>query len=139
MNKPIRFHSLILIPYMAQTPSFSSPISYLLPLLSSLKLIAAAVVFEVVVAALCNCYCRREWDENKGLQEQLRDTTYEHKRLLVNYFSDSKKLRKMLLLQRFYIQQVRGEHAGCAEKLINAERERDELRAVNADQVSQIK
>ncbi|GKD09399.1 hypothetical protein Tco_1189084, partial [Tanacetum coccineum] len=34
---------------------------------------------------------------------------------------------------------VRGEHAGCAEKLINAERERDELRAVNADQVSQIK
>ncbi|GKF24066.1 hypothetical protein Tco_0076388 [Tanacetum coccineum] len=36
-------------------------------------------------------------------------------------------------------QQVRGEHAGCAEKLINVERERDELRAVNADQVSQIK
>ncbi|GKD19770.1 hypothetical protein Tco_1208928 [Tanacetum coccineum] len=36
-------------------------------------------------------------------------------------------------------QQVRGEHAGCAEKLIDAERERDELRAVNADQVSQIK
>ncbi|GJW93258.1 hypothetical protein Tco_0172930 [Tanacetum coccineum] len=34
---------------------------------------------------------------------------------------------------------VRGEHAGCAEKLTNAERERDELRAVNADQVSQIK
>ncbi|GJV52480.1 hypothetical protein Tco_1448221 [Tanacetum coccineum] len=36
-------------------------------------------------------------------------------------------------------QQVRGEHAGCAEKLTTAERERDELRAVNADQVSQIK
>ncbi|GJW86314.1 hypothetical protein Tco_0161654 [Tanacetum coccineum] len=36
-------------------------------------------------------------------------------------------------------QQVRGEHAGCAEKLTAAERERDELRAVNADQVSQIK
>ncbi|GJW11367.1 hypothetical protein Tco_1577194 [Tanacetum coccineum] len=34
---------------------------------------------------------------------------------------------------------VRGEHAGCAEKLINAERERDELRAVNADQASHIK
>ncbi|GJS53622.1 hypothetical protein Tco_0626984 [Tanacetum coccineum] len=34
---------------------------------------------------------------------------------------------------------VRGEHAGCAEKLTTAERERDELRAVNADQVSQIK
>ncbi|GJX33181.1 hypothetical protein Tco_0243036, partial [Tanacetum coccineum] len=36
-------------------------------------------------------------------------------------------------------QQVRGEHAGCAEKLTTTERERDELRAVNADQVSQIK
>ncbi|GKC66312.1 hypothetical protein Tco_1098910 [Tanacetum coccineum] len=34
---------------------------------------------------------------------------------------------------------VRGEHAGCAEKLISAERERDELRAVNADQASHIK
>ncbi|GJY32099.1 hypothetical protein Tco_0415594 [Tanacetum coccineum] len=41
--------------------------------------------------------------------------------------------------ERKIYQQVRGEHAGCAEKLINAERERDELRAVNADQVSQIK
>ncbi|GKC53294.1 hypothetical protein Tco_1076039 [Tanacetum coccineum] len=36
-------------------------------------------------------------------------------------------------------QQVRGKHAGCAEKLINDERERDELRAVNADQASHIK
>ncbi|GJW88841.1 hypothetical protein Tco_0164181 [Tanacetum coccineum] len=36
-------------------------------------------------------------------------------------------------------QQVRGDHAGCAEKLITAERERDELRAIIADQVSQIK
>ncbi|GJY42342.1 hypothetical protein Tco_0429612 [Tanacetum coccineum] len=34
---------------------------------------------------------------------------------------------------------VRGEHAGCAKKLTVVERERDELRAVNADQVSQIK
>ncbi|GKA35826.1 hypothetical protein Tco_0722317 [Tanacetum coccineum] len=36
-------------------------------------------------------------------------------------------------------QQVRGEHAGCAEKLINAKRERDKLRDVNADQASHIK
>ncbi|GJZ15173.1 hypothetical protein Tco_0550850 [Tanacetum coccineum] len=36
-------------------------------------------------------------------------------------------------------ERFRGEHAGCAEKLINAERERDELRAVNADQASHIK
>ncbi|GKA25568.1 hypothetical protein Tco_0711677, partial [Tanacetum coccineum] len=36
-------------------------------------------------------------------------------------------------------QQVRGEHVGCAEKLVDAERERDELRAVNADQASHIK
>ncbi|GJS69246.1 hypothetical protein Tco_0702087 [Tanacetum coccineum] len=32
-----------------------------------------------------------------------------------------------------------GEACGCAEKLVNAERERDELRAVNADQASHIK
>ncbi|GJU19832.1 hypothetical protein Tco_1153174 [Tanacetum coccineum] len=45
------------------------------------------------------------------------------------------------LVQYFVQQNIcgRGEHAGCAEKLVNAERERDELRAVNADQVSQIK
>ncbi|GJZ40061.1 hypothetical protein Tco_0586624 [Tanacetum coccineum] len=36
-------------------------------------------------------------------------------------------------------ERFRGEHAGYAEKLINAERERDELRAVNADQASHIK
>ncbi|GKD34177.1 hypothetical protein Tco_1249686, partial [Tanacetum coccineum] len=35
--------------------------------------------------------------------------------------------------------QVRGEHAGCAEKLDDAEREREELRAINADQASHIK
>ncbi|GJX99270.1 hypothetical protein Tco_0356289 [Tanacetum coccineum] len=39
----------------------------------------------------------------------------------------------------FNDEDVRGEHAGCAKKLTVVERERDELRAVNADQVSQIK
>ncbi|GJZ06374.1 hypothetical protein Tco_0540167 [Tanacetum coccineum] len=36
-------------------------------------------------------------------------------------------------------ERFRGEHAGCVEKLISAERERDELRAVSADQASHIK
>ncbi|GKB77220.1 hypothetical protein Tco_0944115 [Tanacetum coccineum] len=55
------------------------------------------------------------------------------------YVPECPSHRKVSMALLEIYQQVRGEHAGCAEKLINAERERDELRAVNADQASHIK
>ncbi|GJT67622.1 gypsy type transposase [Tanacetum coccineum] len=75
------------------------------------------------------------YDAHLALKERCEDVT----RQLVSTRTDFTHVSNLYNTLSNRYQQVRGEHAGCAEKLINAERERDELRAVNADQVSQIK
>ncbi|GKD80826.1 hypothetical protein Tco_1347665, partial [Tanacetum coccineum] len=75
------------------------------------------------------------YDAHLALKERCEDVT----RQLVSTRTDFTHVSNLYNTLSNRYQQVRGEHAGCAEKLINAERERDELRAVNADQASQIK
>ncbi|GJY73470.1 hypothetical protein Tco_0477901 [Tanacetum coccineum] len=75
------------------------------------------------------------YDAHLALKERCEDVT----RQLVSTRTDFTHASNLYNTLSNKYQQVRGEHAGCAEKLVNAERERDELRAVNADQVSQIK
>ncbi|GKB29096.1 hypothetical protein Tco_0868497 [Tanacetum coccineum] len=75
------------------------------------------------------------YDAHLALKERCEDVT----RQLVSTRTDFTHVSNLYNTLSNRYQQVRGEHAGCAEKLINAERERDELRAVNADQTSQIK
>ncbi|GJU69263.1 hypothetical protein Tco_1255522 [Tanacetum coccineum] len=75
------------------------------------------------------------YDAHLALKERCEDVT----RQLVSTRTDFTHASNLYNTLSNRYQQVRGEHAGCAEKLINAERERDELRAVNADQTSQIK
>ncbi|GKD77940.1 hypothetical protein Tco_1340561 [Tanacetum coccineum] len=75
------------------------------------------------------------YDAHSALKERCEDVT----RQLVSTRTDFTHASNLYNTLSNRYQQVRGEHAGCAEKLVNAERERDELRAINADQVSQIK
>ncbi|GJU18677.1 hypothetical protein Tco_1146643 [Tanacetum coccineum] len=75
------------------------------------------------------------YDAHLALKERCEDVT----RQLVSTRTDFTHASNLYNTLSNKYQQVRGEHAGCAEKLVNAERERDELRAVNAGQVSQIK
>ncbi|GJZ66698.1 hypothetical protein Tco_0623394 [Tanacetum coccineum] len=75
------------------------------------------------------------YDVHLVLKERCEDVT----RQLVSTRTDFTHVSNLYNTLSNRYQQVRGEHAGCAEKLINVERERDELRAVNADQTSQIK
>ncbi|GJZ83494.1 hypothetical protein Tco_0648667 [Tanacetum coccineum] len=74
------------------------------------------------------------YDAHLALKERCEDVT----RQLVSTRTDFTHVSNLYNTLSNRHQQVRGEHAGCAEKLINAERERDELRAVNADQASHI-
>ncbi|GJX30790.1 hypothetical protein Tco_0240645 [Tanacetum coccineum] len=75
------------------------------------------------------------YDAHLALKERCEDVT----RQLVSTRTDFTLVSNLYNTLSNRYQQVRGEHAGCAEKLINAKRERDELRAVNADQASHIK
>ncbi|GJR64817.1 hypothetical protein Tco_0010882 [Tanacetum coccineum] len=75
------------------------------------------------------------YDAHLALKERCEDVT----RQLVSTRTDFTHVSNLYNTLSNRHQQVRGEHAGCAEKLISAERERDELRAVNADQASHIK
>ncbi|GKD28189.1 hypothetical protein Tco_1238967 [Tanacetum coccineum] len=75
------------------------------------------------------------YDAHLALKERCEDVT----RQLVSTRTDFTHVSNLYNTLSNRYQQVRGEHAGCAEKLINAERERDKLRAVNADQASHIK
>ncbi|GJS66020.1 hypothetical protein Tco_0680584 [Tanacetum coccineum] len=75
------------------------------------------------------------YDAHLALKERCEDVT----RQLVSTRTDFTHVSNLYNTLSNRYQQVRGEHAGCAEKLVNAERERDELRAVNADQASHIK
>ncbi|GKB69512.1 hypothetical protein Tco_0930924 [Tanacetum coccineum] len=75
------------------------------------------------------------YDAHLVLKERCEDVTSQ----LVSTRTDFTHVTNLYNTLSNRYQQVRGEHAGCAEKLTTAERERDELRAVNADQVSQIK
>ncbi|GJU89309.1 hypothetical protein Tco_1301732, partial [Tanacetum coccineum] len=75
------------------------------------------------------------YDAHLALKERCEDVT----RQLVSTRTDFTYVSNLYNTLSNRYQQVRGEHAGCAEKLVNAERERDELRAVNADQASHIK
>ncbi|GKB36456.1 cyclin A1,1 [Tanacetum coccineum] len=75
------------------------------------------------------------YDAHLALKERCEDVT----RQLVSTRTDFTHVSNLYNTLSNRYQQVRGEHAGCAEKLISAERERDELRAVNADQASHIK
>ncbi|GJZ19361.1 hypothetical protein Tco_0555951 [Tanacetum coccineum] len=75
------------------------------------------------------------YDAHLALKERYEDVT----RQLVSTWTDFTHVSNLYNTLSNRYQQVRGEHAGCAEKLVNAERERDELRAVNADQASHIK
>ncbi|GJT89555.1 hypothetical protein Tco_1078400 [Tanacetum coccineum] len=75
------------------------------------------------------------YDAHLALKERCEDVT----RQFVSTRTDFTHVSNLYNTLSNRYQQVRGEHAGCAEKLINAERERDELRAVNADQASHIK
>ncbi|GJX19690.1 hypothetical protein Tco_0222367 [Tanacetum coccineum] len=75
------------------------------------------------------------YDAHLALKERCEDVT----RQLVSTRTDFTHVSNLYNTLSNRYQQVRGEHAGYAEKLTNTERERDELRAVNADQVSQIK
>ncbi|GKC28392.1 hypothetical protein Tco_1035686, partial [Tanacetum coccineum] len=75
------------------------------------------------------------YDAHLVLKERCEDVTSQ----LVSTRTDFTHATNLYNTLSNRYQQVRGEHAGCAEKLTTAERERDELRAVNADQVSQIK
>ncbi|GJY04455.1 hypothetical protein Tco_0370395 [Tanacetum coccineum] len=70
------------------------------------------------------------YDAHLALKERCEDVT----RQLVSTRADFTHVSNLYNTLSNRYQQVRGEHAGCAEKLVNAERERDELRAVNADQ-----
>ncbi|GJX52008.1 hypothetical protein Tco_0280377 [Tanacetum coccineum] len=71
------------------------------------------------------------YDAHLALKERCEDVT----RQLVSTRTDFTHASNLYNTLSNKYQQVRGEHAGCAEKLVNAERERDELRAVNADQL----
>ncbi|GJR58192.1 hypothetical protein Tco_1500354 [Tanacetum coccineum] len=75
------------------------------------------------------------YDAHSALKERCEDVTKQ----LVSTRTDFTHASNLYNTLSNRYQQVRGEHAGCAEKLINAERERDELRVVNIDQDSQIK
>ncbi|GJV58509.1 hypothetical protein Tco_1459514 [Tanacetum coccineum] len=75
------------------------------------------------------------YDAHLALKERCEDVT----RQLVSTRTDFTHVSNLYNTLSNRYQQVRGEHAGCAEKLADAERERDELRAVNADQASHIK
>ncbi|GJU65340.1 hypothetical protein Tco_1247175 [Tanacetum coccineum] len=75
------------------------------------------------------------YDAHLALKERCEDVT----RQLVSTRTDFTHVSNLYNTLSSRYQQVRGEHAGCAEKLVDAERERDELRAVNADQASHIK
>ncbi|GJU74426.1 hypothetical protein Tco_1265831 [Tanacetum coccineum] len=75
------------------------------------------------------------YDAHLALKERCEDVT----RQLVSTRTDFTHVSNLYNTLSNRYQQVRGEHAGCAKKLINAEWERDELRAINADQASQIK
>ncbi|GJY08256.1 hypothetical protein Tco_0375310 [Tanacetum coccineum] len=75
------------------------------------------------------------YDAHLALKERCEDVT----RQLVSTRTDFTHVSNLYNTLSSRYQQVRGEHAGCAEKLADAERERDELRAVNADQASHIK
>ncbi|GJR35824.1 hypothetical protein Tco_1211508 [Tanacetum coccineum] len=75
------------------------------------------------------------YDAHLALKERCEDVT----RQLVSTRTDFTHVSNLYNTLSSRYQQVRGEHAGCAEKLADAERERDELRAVNDDQVSHIK
>ncbi|GJY35609.1 hypothetical protein Tco_0420987 [Tanacetum coccineum] len=75
------------------------------------------------------------YDAHLALKERCEDVT----RQLVSTQTDFTHVSNLYNTFSNRYQQVRGEHVGCAEKLIDAERERDELRAVNADQASHIK
>ncbi|GJV73637.1 hypothetical protein Tco_1493632 [Tanacetum coccineum] len=75
------------------------------------------------------------YDAHLALKERCEDVT----RQLVSTRTDFTHVSNLYNTLSNRYQQVRGEHASCAEKLVNAERERDELRAVNADQASHIK
>ncbi|GJS83995.1 hypothetical protein Tco_0750536 [Tanacetum coccineum] len=75
------------------------------------------------------------YDAHLALKERCEDVT----RQLVSTRTDFTHVSNLYNTLSNIYQQVRGEHAGCVEKLISAERERDEVRAVNADQASHIK
>ncbi|GKD92942.1 hypothetical protein Tco_1372779 [Tanacetum coccineum] len=75
------------------------------------------------------------YDAHLALKERCEDVT----RQLVSTQTDFTHASNLYNTLSNRYQQVRGEHAGCAEKLADAERERDELRTVNADQASYIK
>ncbi|GKE83602.1 hypothetical protein Tco_1557344, partial [Tanacetum coccineum] len=75
------------------------------------------------------------YDAHLALKERCEDVT----RQLVSTRTDFTHVSNLYNTLSNRYQQVRGEHAGCAVKLADAERERDELRAVNADQASHIK
>ncbi|GKA08046.1 hypothetical protein Tco_0687377, partial [Tanacetum coccineum] len=75
------------------------------------------------------------YDAHLVLKERCEDVT----RQLVSTRTDFTHVPNLYNTLSNRYQQVRGEHAGCVKKLINAERERYELRAVNADQASHIK
>ncbi|GJU47585.1 hypothetical protein Tco_1204851, partial [Tanacetum coccineum] len=75
------------------------------------------------------------YDAHLALKERCEDVT----RQLVSTRTDFTHVSNLYNTLSNRYQQARGEHAGCAEKFISAERERDELRAVNADQASHIK
>ncbi|GJW27425.1 hypothetical protein Tco_0044300 [Tanacetum coccineum] len=66
------------------------------------------------------------YDAHLALKERCEDVT----RQLVSTRTDFTHASNLYNTLSNRYQQVRGEHAGCAEKLINAEQERDELRAV---------
>ncbi|GKB79418.1 hypothetical protein Tco_0946313 [Tanacetum coccineum] len=75
------------------------------------------------------------YDAYLALKERCEDVT----RQLVSTRTDFTHVSNLYNTLSNRYQQVRGEHASCAEKLADAERERGELRAVNADQASHIK
>ncbi|GJZ74781.1 hypothetical protein Tco_0639246 [Tanacetum coccineum] len=70
------------------------------------------------------------YDAHLVLKERCEDVTSQ----LVSTRTDFTHVTNLYNTLSNRYQQVRGEHAGCAEKLTTAERERDELRAVNVDQ-----
>ncbi|GKE18928.1 hypothetical protein Tco_1426505 [Tanacetum coccineum] len=75
------------------------------------------------------------YDAHLALKERCEDVT----RQIVSTRTDFTHVSNLYNTLSSRYQQVQGDHAGCAEKLADAERERDELRAINADQVSHIK
>ncbi|GKA12899.1 hypothetical protein Tco_0692445 [Tanacetum coccineum] len=84
---------------------------------------------------MCSPRFEALYDAHLALKERCEDVT----RQLVSTRTNFTHVSNLYNALSNRYQQVRGEHAGCKKNLINAERERDELRAVNADQASHIK